>query len=147
MLLHSLCCFFARHSCTPGGRKQQQKSSLKKPRFGAKAPPTCSPTGFSCFFRGFGDGCLRFFSIRFCDLTGFSFGFSDHLPQSAGSSRTPCRKKRRHQQDRRRNRDNISYSALLWAVFGIHAGFHDPLGDGTIIPQRLFRVIGANPAI
>ena len=24
--------------------------------------------------------------------------------------------------------DNISYSALLWAVFGIHAGFHDPSG-------------------
>ena len=68
-------------------------------------------------------------------------------PQSADSSRTPCRKKRRHLQNRRRNRDNISYSALLWAVFGIHAGFHDPLGDDTIIPQRLFRVIGANPAI
>lgn len=69
------------------------------------------------------------------------------LPQSADSFRAPCRKKRRHLQDRRRNRDDISYSAPLWAVFGIHAGLHDPLGDGTIIPQRLFRVIGANPAI
>ena len=124
-----------------------KKAPSKSQDLEQKFLPRVHRQAFHAFSVALETGACVSFPYAFVTLRVSLLAFSDHLPQSAGSSRTPCRKKRRHQQDRRRNRDNISYSALLWAVFGIHAGFHDPLMDDTIIPQRLFRVIGANPAI
>ena len=93
-----------------------------------KLLPRVHRQAFHVFSVAWGTGACASFPYAFATLRVSLLAFSDHLPQSADSSRTPCRKKRRHLQNRRRNRDNISYSALLWAVFGIHAGFHDPLG-------------------
>ena len=87
MLLHSLCCFFARHiHAHQEAENSSKKAPSKSQDLEQKFFPRVHRQAFHAFSVALETGACASFPYAFVTLRVSLLAFSDHLPQSAGSS-------------------------------------------------------------